>query len=226
MKRTKRTQADGSEPEQAADARSLRAAKRDARFCQRCDLWKSATQVVFGAGPKAARIMFVGEQPGDVEDQEGLPFVGPAGRLLREALTRAGLRVEDVYLTNAVKHFKWRPQGKRRIHERPNHEEVLACRLWLDLEISNVRPGIIVALGATAARALLGSSVQVTRHRARPFTTPFAPIVTLTVHPSSILRSPDSTARAAALDQFTNDLRLIATWLNTPPAASPVPSRR
>jgi uracil-DNA glycosylase family protein len=220
MKRTSSTHANRSEAKPPRDTRSLRMAKQDAEHCERCDLWKSATQTVFGSGPKNARIMLVGEQPGDVEDREGLPFVGPAGRVLREALTRAGMSVEDLYLTNAVKHFKWRPQGKRRIHERPNHEEVLACRLWLDLEIRNVHPAIVVALGATAARALLGPSVRVTRDRTRPFAASFAPLVTLTVHPSSILRSINSEARAAALDHFTEDLRTISRWLKHPPVPS------
>ena len=157
-------------------------------------------------------MMCVGEQPGDVEDREGEPFVGPAGRLLREALRDAGIDAADVYLTNAVKHFKWKPRGKRRLHERPNHEEVMACRIWLDEEIARIEPRIIVALGATAAQALLGSGVRVTRDRRRIFTTPVG-TVTVTVHPSSILRAPDSAARAAARREFVGDLRWIAAWL-------------
>jgi uracil-DNA glycosylase family protein len=207
--------------ERPPGSRALNAARRDASSCQRCGLWKNATQTVFGAGAANAPIMIVGEQPGDQEDREGQPFVGPAGRLLREALTRAGLDVTGIYLTNVVKHFKWRPRGKRRIHERPNHEEVMACRLWLDLEIQHVRPRIIIGLGATAARALLGPSVRVTRDRAKRFSTSFAEIVTVTVHPSSILRAIDSSARAEALERFILDLRTIAGWSHTSRLTAP-----
>ena len=157
--------------------------------------------------------MLVGEQPGDVEDKAGEPFVGPAGQVLRRALSEAGIDLADVYLTNAVKHFKWTPRGKRRLHERPNHEEVMACRLWLDLEIASVRPTIIVALGATAAAALLGPGVRIGRDRRKKIDSPLAPFVTLTAHPSSILRVPDSSARAAAFKQLVGDLRHIAGWL-------------
>jgi uracil-DNA glycosylase len=153
--------------------------------------------------------MLVGEQPGDVEDREGEPFVGPAGRLLRESLAEADIDVKTIYLTNAVKHFKWRRQGKRRIHERPNHEEVLACRCWLDLEIAAVKPRVLVALGATAASLILPQA-RVMRDRATPFASPLADIVTLTVHPSSILRAGDSASRADALRRFVNDLKTIA----------------
>jgi uracil-DNA glycosylase len=190
--------------------------RRVAAGCTRCDLYKRATQTVFGKGPAHARLMLVGEQPGDVEDREGEPFVGPAGALLRHAIAEAGIDIGDVYLTNAVKHFKWKPQGKRRLHERPNYEEVLACRLWLDGEIQQVRPAVVVALGATAARALLGSAVRVTRDRVKKFATDFAPTVTMTVHPSAILRAPDASARAEALARFTADLRTIASWLPAP----------
>jgi len=176
-------------------------------------LWKTATQTVFGAGDPGARMMLVGEQPGDVEDRAGEPFVGPAGRLLRDALADAGIDAERVYLTNVVKHFKWRPRGKRRIHERPNHEEVMACRLWLDLELQHVRPRVVIALGATAAAALLGPSVRVTRDRTKRFPAPFAEIASMTVHPSSILRAANSAARETALQQFTADLRTFAAWL-------------
>jgi uracil-DNA glycosylase len=160
--------------------------------------------------------MFVGEQPGDVEDRAGEPFVGPAGQLLRRALAEAGIDVARVYLTNAVKHFKWTRRGKRRLHERPNHEEVMACRLWLDMEIELVRPVAIVALGATAAGALLGPAVRVTRDRAKKLTSDLAPLVSVTVHPSSILRSGDATVRARAHKQFVADLRRIASLI--PPA--------
>jgi len=161
--------------------------------------------------------MLVGEQPGDQEDLAGRPFVGPAGQLLREALIEAGLNPAEVYLTNAVKHFKWEPRGKRRIHERPNREEVLACRMWLEEEMAAVTPAIIVALGATAAGALLGSTAKVTRDRGKFFPSTLAPLVTLTVHPSSILRTPDSAARRQARRQFVTDLRAIARKLNRVP---------
>lgn len=192
---------------------SLTAIAKEAAACRRCPLWEHATQTVFGAGSARRPIMLVGEQPGDVEDREGEPFVGPAGQLLRRALSEAGIDVGGVYLTNVVKHFKWTRRGKRRLHERPNHEEVLACRLWLDMEIETLRPRVIVALGATAAGALLGSSVRVLRDRAKRFPSPLAPLLTLTVHPSAILRSPDRSARAAAFKQFVADLRRIAGWL-------------
>ena len=155
--------------------------------------------------------MLVGEQPGDAEDLAGEPFVGPAGRLLREALAEAGVEVDEVYLTNAVKHFKWVERGKRRIHERPNRDEILACRAWLDEEVTLVKPRAIVALGATAASVVVGSSARVTRDRGRLFPSPLAQIVTVTVHPSSILRAPDSASRAQARRQFVQDLRTIAT---------------
>ena len=193
----------------------LTAVERDAAACRRCDLWKRGTQTVFGAGPPDATIMFVGEQPGDAEDREGEPFVGPAGHLLREALAEAGIDAETVYLTNAVKHFKWRERGKRRIHERPNRVEVLACRLWLDTEIAIVKPRVLVALGATAASQILPEA-RVMRDRAKPFTSPLAEIVTVTVHPSSILRAPDSQSRAEARRQFVKDLRKIARMARQP----------
>jgi uracil-DNA glycosylase family protein len=154
-------------------------------------------------------MMFVGEQPGDAEDKAGEPFVGAAGRVLREALAEAGIDPADVYITNAVKHFKWKAQGKRRIHERPNREEVLACRMWLDAEIARVRPKVIVALGATAAGVIIGPSVKVTRDRARRLESTLAPYVTVTVHPSSILRVPDPEGRRAARRAFVADLKKI-----------------
>lgn len=159
--------------------------------------------------------MFVGEQPGDVEDRAGEPFVGPAGQLFRASLAEAGLDASHVYLTNAVKHFKWREGGKRRIHERPNREEILACRLWLDSEIAIVKPRVLVALGATAASVILPSA-KVMRDRGRVLASPLADIVTVTVHPSSILRAPDSAARAEARKQFVEDLRKIARMANGP----------
>jgi uracil-DNA glycosylase len=192
----------------------------EAEGCRRCPLWEHATQTVFGSGSAHGPLMFVGEQPGDVEDRQGEPFVGPAGQLLRRALDEAGIEMANVYLTNAVKHFKWRRQGKRRLHERPNHEEVMACRLWLDMEIEKVRPSVLVALGATAAGTLLGPSVRVTKDRGKKLVSTLAPLVTVTVHPSSILRSTDAASRARAYEEFLTDLRRIAGWAKSagPPA--------
>ena len=196
-----------------AKPRSLSSLRKKAAGCRRCDLWQRGTQTVFGEGPAGARLMLVGEQPGDQEDLAGKPFVGPAGQLLRDALVEAGLDPAEVYLTNAVKHFNWEPRGKRRIHQRPNREEVLACRMWLDEEIAAVKPAIIVALGAIAAGTLLGASARVTRDRGRFFPSTLAPLVAVTVHPSSILRSPDSESRRAARDAFVADLKRVARKL-------------
>jgi DNA polymerase len=200
--------ADRTKP--SSPRKSLSAIRRQAEVCRRCDLWKHATQTVFGEGPVGARIMLVGEQPGDAEDKEGEPFVGPAGQLLRQALEEAGIALQDVYLTNAVKHFKWEPRGKRRIHKKPRASEIAACHVWLDEEIERVKPRAIVALGATAAQAVIGPAAKVTRDRAKPFPSALAPLVTLTVHPSSILRAPDSETRAAERAHFVDDLRSIA----------------
>ena len=199
-----------SGPPETPHPRSLAEAREEARGCRRCHLWRRATQTVFGEGRKKARFMLVGEQPGDVEDKAGEPFVGPAGQLLRDALAEAGIPLGDVYLTNAVKHFKWERRGKRRIHAKPDRTEVLACRVWLEAEIGFVKPRALVALGATAAAALLGPGVRVTRDRARRIESALAPFVTVTVHPSSILRAPDSESRASARGQFVADLRSIA----------------
>jgi DNA polymerase len=197
----------------AARQRSLERIRRTAADCTRCPLFRHATQTVFGEGRAGARVMFVGEQPGDREDLEGHPFVGPAGLLLREAITRAGLAIPDVYLTNAVKHFKWEPRGKRRIHKRPDHREAAACRLWLDDEIALVKPRALIVLGATAASVLLPPGLRVMRDRGRVAGSPLADYVVLTVHPSAILRVPDRDARHAALDAFVADLRKAAAWL-------------
>jgi DNA polymerase len=194
--------------------------RKQAATCRRCDLWGRATQTVFGSGAPHARVVLVGEQPGDVEDQQGEPFVGPAGRLLREALGEAGLDLADVYLTNAVKHFKWVPRGKRRIHQKPNRDEIVACRAWLDDELAAIKPSIVVALGATAAGALLGPQVRVTRDRGRFQETPFAPLVTMTVHPSSILRARTDAERRDAHDRFVQDLRAVAGRLRKIPHRS------
>jgi len=189
----------------AADA--LDRVREQAKGCRRCPLYERATQMVFGRGPVGASLMLVGEEPGDAEDRAGEPFVGPAGQLLREALVEAGIEVKRVYLTNAVKHFKWVERGKRRIHERPNREEILACRAWLDDEVRLVRPRAIVALGATSASVIVGLAARVTRDRGRLFASPLAELVTVTVHPSSIPRAPDSRARAGRSGRARRMLR-------------------
>jgi DNA polymerase len=192
---------------------SLAEARDEAARCRRCELWKKGTQTVFGAGPTGAAVMLVGEQPGDQEDKAGLPFVGPAGRVLDEALAEAGLDQVPRYVTNAVKHFNWEPRGKRRLHMKPNVSHVLACQFWLEEEIAAVAPRVIVALGATAARALLGPGARVLRDRGRWFSSPIAPNVTVTVHPSSLLRAPTPEARRAAHQAFVDDLRGVARRL-------------
>ena len=191
------------------ERKTLRTLKSAARGCRACDLWKQATQTVFGEGSASADVMMVGEQPGNDEDLAGRPFVGPAGRLLAKAIEEAGLDRDRVYVTNVVKHFKWEPRGKRRIHAKPNAGEIGACRPWLESEIAVIHPQVIVCLGATAAKALLGASFKVSLQRGQFFGSPFAPAVTATVHPSSILREPDSTARRAAMQAFVRDLREI-----------------
>jgi DNA polymerase len=189
---------------------SLRSLRESARECRACPLWQSGTQTVFGEGKARARILLVGEQPGDREDLEGRPFVGPAGRLLDEALVEAGIDRADVYLTNAVKHFKWTPQGKRRIHQRPNRSEISACRPWVDAELAVVKPRVLVCLGATSAQALLGRDVRVTRDRGRILESDLAPAAIATVHPSSILRVRGSDERKREHALFVVDLRLAA----------------
>jgi len=178
--------------------------------CRACRLWKDATRTVFGEGPAKAAVMLVGEQPGDREDREGRPFVGPAGRVLDDALAEAGIDRGEVYLTNAVKHFKWKARGKRRIHQKPNAEEIAACRPWLDAELEVVKPDVLVALGATAAQALLGRGFRVTRERGVPVDSDLAPNVLATVHPSSILRARDEAERREAYAAFVADLRAVA----------------
>ena len=181
--------------------------------CKACDLWKTGTQTVFGEGTEQAEIMLVGEQPGDKEDLAGRPFVGPAGRILDQALDDAGIDRSKVYVTNAVKHFKWEPRGKRRLHKRPDVAEVTACRPWLDREIELVRPRVVVCLGATAAQSLLGRTFKVTKQRGEFFPQPEGHVITATVHPSSILRAPDPTTREAELAAFIDDLRQVAKKL-------------
>jgi uracil-DNA glycosylase family protein len=202
------------------NTRSLRSVAQAAKECRGCDLWSRATQTVFGEGPRAARVLFVGEQPGDKEDLAGHPFVGPAGRLLDEALVEAGIDRKSVYVTNAVKHFKWRASGKRRLHERPNSAEIAACRVWLELELRLVKADVVVALGATAAQALLGRAFRVTRDRGKVVSSPLAERVVATVHPSSILRAPDEESRRAEMRAFVRDLRGVAKLISGPTTRS------
>ncbi len=197
------------------ERRTLRTLKTAARGCRACHLWKRATQTVFGEGVAAAEVMLVGEQPGNDEDLAGHPFIGPAGRILNEALERAGIDRSRTYVTNIVKHFKWEPRGKRRIHAKPKAGEISACRPWLDAEIVVVRPRIIVCLGATAAKALLGNSFRVSVDRGRFVPSELAPLVTATVHPSSILRAPDSRARKEAMGAFVRDLKNVRILLSS-----------
>jgi uracil-DNA glycosylase len=187
--------------------------RAEAAHCTNCDLYQRATQTVFGEGPQKARVMFVGEQPGDKEDKEGHPFVGPAGRLLDEALDEAGIDRKLVYVTNVVKHFKWEPRGKRRIHAKPNAREIAACRPWLDQEVAVVKPDVIVCLGSTAAQALLGRSFRVTKMRGKPVPSDLAPHVLATVHPSSVLRAPDDETRARETKLFIADMKVVAKLL-------------
>jgi uracil-DNA glycosylase len=189
------------------DLDRLRAA---AAGCHGCDLWAQATQTVFGEGAAGADVMLVGEQPGDAEDLAGRPFVGPAGRLLDQALAEAGIARDRAYVTNAVKHFKWVRRGKVRLHQKPNAAEVHACRPWLEAELAVVRPRVLVCLGATAAQALLGPSFRVTRQRGELLDSDLAPKVLATVHPSSILRAPDEEARELAYKGFVADLVRVA----------------
>ena len=196
-------------------SQALEQAKEDARVCQACDLWRSGTQTVFGEGSPDAEVMLVGEQPGDREDLSGRPFVGPAGKLLDRALSEAGIDRRGVYVTNVVKHFKWEARGKRRIHKKPNSEEIAACRRWLDIEIDEVKPRVVVCLGSTAAQALLGGQFRVSRQRGEFVQSPLAPIVMATVHPSSILRAPTEEARHAEMQAFISDLGNVARALNS-----------
>ena len=192
------------------ESRSLRTLRRAAAGCRGCPLWQDATQTVFGEGAREARLMLVGEQPGDREDREGEPFVGPAGRILAQALEGAGIDRNDVYLTNAVKHFKWRPQGKRRLHQTPRAGEVAACRPWLEAELEAVQPAALLALGATAAKALYGPSVRVTKDRGRLIESELAPVAALTIHPSAVLRLREHEERDEALGGLIDDVRHIA----------------
>jgi uracil-DNA glycosylase len=192
------------------DLESLRQASAG---CRGCDLWQVGTQTVFGEGAHHAEVMFVGEQPGDQEDRQGKPFVGPAGKVLDEALVAAGIDRDTTYVTNAVKHFKWQARGKRRIHQKPNWAEMTACRPWLEAELEVVRPRVLVLLGATAAQSLLGRQFRVTQSRGRLIESPLAEHVTATVHPSSILRG-EPAEREANFGAFVDDLRIVAKLID------------
>jgi len=193
------------------NASTITELRQAAASCKACDLWKRATQTVFGEGAPNASIMFVGEQPGDQEDRTGHPFVGPAGKLLNEALAEAGIARSDVYVTNVVKHFSWTAseRGKRRIHKKPRYSEIQACRPWLEAELRVVRPQILVCLGATAAQSLLGREFSVNRQRGQLVDSSLAPYVTTTVHPSSILRAPDDKSRRLQMRAFVSDLKKV-----------------
>jgi len=193
------------------ERRSLDALRKAAAECKGCHLWRNATQTVFGEGLKRSRVMFVGEQPGDREDRAGRPFVGPAGRELDRALEKVGIDRDEVYLTNVVKHFKFEERGKRRLHKTPKRFEIQACRPWLDEELRVVKPEVLVLLGATAAKGLLGAGFRVSRERGQP--SDLAPLVVATIHPSAILRAPDDEARYAEREAFARDLAVVAEEL-------------
>jgi len=194
-------------PARPPDTASLGALREAARRCTACHLYKGATQTVFGEGSKGATMMLVGEQPGDYEDVAGKPFVGPAGKIMDRALEEAGIDRSKVYVTNAVKHFKWEPRGKRRIHQKPNSREIAACRPWLEAELRVVKPKLVVAMGATAAQTIFGPSFRVTRERGKLLSSKLAPRVLATVHPSSLLRQPDEESREREYKLFVADLR-------------------
>ena len=197
-------------------AKSLKALREDARGCQDCPLWANATQTVFGAGDPHARVMLVGEQPGDEEDKKGLPFVGPAGRLLDKALEAAGVEREHLYVTNAVKHFKWELRGKRRLHKTPAQREIDACHQWLQGEIAAVKPQVLCCLGSTAAKAVIGKHFKVSIQRGQFVESPLAPYVFATLHPSALLRLREDDEREMAFTQFVKDLSLIKKALGRP----------
>jgi uracil-DNA glycosylase family protein len=200
----------GSAADFLPNRNTLPAMRKAAAGCRGCDLYENATQTVFGEGPEDARIVMVGEQPGDREDIAGRPFVGPAGTLLDRAIGEAGLTRDEIYLTNVVKHFKHVMRGKRRIHKKPDLEEIHACTPWLDAELARIEPEVLVLLGATAAQAILGRTFRVTQHRGEFVDSPLAPLVTATVHPSSILRSRTDEERRSAFEAFVGDLRRAA----------------
>jgi uracil-DNA glycosylase len=203
----------GSAESYVPERPTLAKLREAASGCRACPLWENATQTVFGEGAATAAALFVGEQPGDQEDVEGRPFVGPAGRLLDEALALAGIDRGAAYVTNAVKHFKWEARGKRRIHAKPTWTEQMACRPWLEAELAVVRPAVLVCLGATAAQSLLGKQFRVTKERGRWLDSDLAPHVTATIHPSAILRQRDTESRKKEMAAFVHDLELVATVL-------------
>jgi DNA polymerase len=192
------------------ERKSLKAFREAAADCKACDLWERGTQTVFGEGARRAEVLFVGEQPGNEEDLTGKPFVGPAGRLFDDALIEAGIDRTQTYVTNVVKHFKWEPRGKRRIHKKPNATEISACRPWLEAEIKLVKPKVIVCLGATAAQALLGPKFRVSKQRGEFIESTLAPYIMATMHPSSILRATDDETRHAEKRHFIDDLKKVA----------------
>jgi DNA polymerase len=192
---------------------NLAALRAAAECCQGCELYQNATQTVFGSGRRRARLMMVGEIPGDEEDRQGEPFVGPAGRLLHDAMHEVGIAEDDVYVTNAVKHFRWEPRGKRRLHKKPGWRHIEACKPWLQAEILVVRPNTIVCLGAVASQSLMGRDFRLTRHRGEFLASQWAPRLLATYHPSAILRAPDNEDRRQKREEFVNDLRLVAKQL-------------
>jgi DNA polymerase len=196
------------QPAPAPETSSLTALRNAAKTCTACHLYKRATQTVFGEGTKGAKLMLLGEQPGDQEDLAGKPFVGPAGRILDRALAEAGINRAEVYVTNTVKHFKWEPRGKRRLHKKPNSREIAACRPWLEAELRVLTPGLLVCLGATAAQAVFGPAFRVTRDRGKVLKSDLAPRVVATVHPSLLLRQPDEKSREREYKLFVADLRV------------------
>jgi uracil-DNA glycosylase family protein len=195
-------------PAPVPETSSLKEVAEAARHCSACHLYKRATQTVFGEGPKHATMLLIGEQPGDYEDVAGRPFVGPAGKIMDRALAEAGIDRKHVYVTNAVKHFKWEPRGKRRIHQKPNSREIAACKPWLEAELRLVKPKLVVCLGATAGQAIFGPSFRVTRERGKVLSSKLAPRVVATVHPSSLLRQPDEESREREYAHFVSDLRV------------------
>lgn len=205
----------GWQPAQPPKTRDLAVLRKAAAACKACPLYKNATQTVFGAGDRDADVVFVGEQPGDAEDREGHPFIGPAGQLLDRALIEAGIDRGKAYVTNAVKHFKWEPRGKRRLHQKPNSRDIAACRPWLEAELTLLKPRVLVALGSTAAQTLLGSGIRVLRDRGTIIESEFCSQTIVTVHPSSLLRAPTEAARAEAYDLFLQDLRFIASLIDS-----------
>ena len=209
-----RKTSEGSAADLIPEQSTLPSLKEAAADCRACDLWKRGTQTVFGEGSRRSKVLFIGEQPGNEEDLTGKPFVGPAGRLLDDALLEAGIDRAKTYVTNVVKHFKWEPRGKRRIHKKPNAQEIAACRPWLEAEIALVKPKVIVVLGATAAQALLGPQFRVTKQRGQFIESTLAPYVMATVHPSSILRAPDDESRRLEHRRFVEDLKKLAQVIN------------